>query len=195
MALISSSSNMTEQADRFQQAAFYTHPDNADILGKYLRDQNFSEGAVADDIQRMIAAGARFSAIFKLILIVGAIMIAASFSFLFTCVGAFMEKNARPNAVLRAYGLTKGNLRRQIFWRLASISAYALAVLAAGGGVLSLLLYFLLQSVGLPLPALSDIALLFAGALAATVAGMIAVVYLSVQIWWRKHESIAQELS
>jgi putative ABC transport system ATP-binding protein len=194
MALISSGSNVTEQAQRFQQAAFYTHPDNADILGQYLRGQQFSEGAVADDIQRMVAAGARFSAIRKLILIVGGIMITAAFFFLFTCVRAFMEKNARPNAVLRAYGLTKGNLRRQIFWRLASISAYALAVLLMGGTVLGLLLYFLFQSVGLPLPAPSDIALLFAGALAATVAGMIIVVYLSVQLWWRKHESIAQEL-
>jgi hypothetical protein len=121
-------------------------------------------------------------------------MITAAFFFLFTCVGAFMEKNARPNAVLRAYGLTRSNLRRQIFWRLSAISAYALTVLTVSGAVLGSLLYFLFQAVGLPLPALSDAALIFAGALAATAAGTIAVVYLSVHLWWRKHESIAQEL-
>jgi putative ABC transport system ATP-binding protein len=193
MALVANSSNVTAQTDTFQQAVFYTRPARAADLGNYLRDQA-KFGFSAEDIQRMTAAAARFTAIGNLILIVGGIMIAAAFFFLFTCVGAFMEKNARPNAVLRAYGLTKGNLRRQIFWRLGAVSAYALAVLAVAGVILGTLLYFLFQSVGLTLPALSDVAVIFAGALAATLAGMVGVVYLSVGLWWRKHESIAQEL-
>jgi hypothetical protein len=192
MALVASSSIFSAQTDSFQQVAFYTHPDNAEDLGRYLRQQGF--GFPADDIQRMIAASVRFSSIGKLIWIVGGIMITAAFFFLFTCVGAFMEKNAKPNAVLRAYGLTRRNLRLQIFWRLGAIAAYALAVLAVGGVVLGGLLYFLFQSAGLPLPSQSDVAWIFAGALAATVVGIIIVVYLSVLLWWRKHESIAQEL-
>jgi putative ABC transport system ATP-binding protein len=192
MALIASNPNATAQTETFQQAVFYTRPSRAADLGEFLHKAEF--GFPADDIARMTAAAARFTAIGNLILIVGGIMITAAFFFLFTCVGAFMEKNARPNAVLRAYGLRKGNLRRQIFWRLGAISAYALAVLAVAGAILGSLLYFLFQSVGLTLPALSDVALIFAAALAATAIGTIIVVHLSVGLWWRKHESIAQEL-
>jgi hypothetical protein len=192
MALVASSSTFTTETDTFQQAVFYTRPSRAADLGDFLHKAEF--GFSADDIARMTAAAARFAAIGNLILIVGGIMITAAFFFLFTCVGAFMEKNARPNAVLRAYGLRKGDLRRQIYWRLGAISAYALAVLAVAGAILGTLLYFLFQSVGLTLPALSDVAWIFAAALAATVMGTIIVVHLSVGLWWRKHESIAQEL-
>ena len=192
MALVAAGSAVSPQLDTFEEAVFYTHPDNAEELARYLRARGF--GYAPDDIRRMNAASDRFRAITALIWIVGGIMVIAAFFFLFTCVVAFMEKNARPNAVLRAYGLTKGNLRRQIFWRLGAISAYSVAILMLVGSMLGALFYFLFQYVGLPLPSVSDVLTIGAFAVAATVFGMIVVVYLSVHLWWKTHACIAQEL-
>jgi len=192
MALVGTGSLASSQIDTFEQAVFYTHVNNAEKLWGYLLAKGF--GFAPDDIRRMIAAGERFRAINALIWIVGGVMLATSFFFLFTSVTAFMEKNAKSNAVLRAYGLTKSNLCRQIFWRLGAISAYSLAIMALVGSSLGIVFYFLFQHADLPLPSVPDIVLIAVSAVAATAVGMVTVVYLSVQLWWRKHESIAQEL-
>jgi ABC-type nitrate/sulfonate/bicarbonate transport system ATPase subunit len=92
-------------SDSYEQAVFYTHPERADRLRKYLVEQRFA--FARDEIERMISASARFAAIYQLIWLIGGIVVLATFLFLYTCIRAFLEKNARSNAVLRAYGLTK----------------------------------------------------------------------------------------
>jgi hypothetical protein len=180
MALVANSSNVTTQTDTFQQAVFYTDLDRAGDLDAYLQQQNFS--FAIDDIRRMTVAGRRFHAVGLLVWLVGGIMVAAAFSLLLTSVRAFIRKNARPAAALRAYGSTKSGLRLEIFRRLGAVSAFPLIVLAVAGAILGASLYFLFQSAGLPLPALSDVARIFAGALAVTVASIAVVVYLSVEL-------------
>jgi hypothetical protein len=177
----------------YDQAVFYTNPEKAEALGKFLRDKQFAFSR--EELERMMAVSTRFAAIRQLIVIVGLIVVVSIFFFLLTSIRVFLEKNSRPNAVLRAYGLTSRILRRQMFWRLGAISLYAMVILAMMGAALSFACYVLFLKIGLPLPSSSDVALTVAAAIAVTVVGVYIVVRLTVWQWWSKHESIAQELN
>lgn len=193
LVLVAHGSPWLSQSDSYEQAVFYTDPERAAQLAKYLREQRFAFSR--DEVERMTAAANRFAAIHQLIWLVGGIMVIATFLFLLSCVGAFLEKNARPNAVLRAYGLTKTNLRRQIYWRLGAVSLYALGSILFAGSALGIALYFLFTAIELPLPSLSDI--LQIGFLTLLIAAIeiFVVVRLAVWLWWREDGNIAQELN
>jgi ABC-type lipoprotein export system ATPase subunit len=193
MVMVGNGSPWLPQFDSFEQAAFYTHPERADELAKYLTDQRFAFSR--GEIERLIAASHRFAAINQLIWMVGGIMIIATFLFLLTCIGSFLEKNARPNAVLRAYGLTKRNLKRQIYWRLATATVYALGVLLLIGSSLGAALYVVFSTIGLPLPTFGDALTIFLAAFSISALLMFVVVEIAVSLWWRRHENIAQELN
>jgi putative ABC transport system ATP-binding protein len=193
VALIGHGTPWSFHSDSYEQAVFYTHPERAQHLEKYLQERQFAFSQ--DEIARMIAMSGRFEAINQLIWLVGGIMIVAAFFFLLNCIRAFLEKNARPNAVLRAYGLTKSNLRRQMYWRLGAALVYTLATFTLVGAALSVAFYFVFTKIGLPLPSAIDILIICLGALAFTVVVIFLVVRLGVLLWWRKHGNIAQELS
>ena len=176
----------------FQQAVFYTHPDRAAELEAFLDAHGFV--FQREDIERMIATGKRFAAINSLILIVGSIIIFAALLFLFNGVDAFMEKNARPNSVLRAYGLTERGLRRQIYWRLGAVAPYSAFALLLVAGVFAVVLSFLFPAMALPLPTSAALALIVGGACAATAILSTGVVWAAVRLWWYRHGNIAQEL-
>jgi ABC-type lipoprotein export system ATPase subunit len=176
----------------FQQAVFYTHPDRARELEKYLDAEGFV--FPRQDVQRMIATGKRFAAIHLLIWIVGAIIMVAALLFLFNGVEAFMEKNARPNAVLRAYGLTERRLRSQIYWRLGAVAPYSGFALLMLAGIFGVLLGILFPAMALPLPNPMSLLLIVGCACAATAMLSAFVVWLSVRLWWHRHGNIAQEL-
>jgi FtsX-like permease family protein len=180
------------QGDVYDQAVFYTHLERAGLLRTFLSARGFVFSH--EELQRMITSSQRFSAIGMLIWVVGGIMIIAAFFFLFTCVVGFMEKNARPNSVLRAYGLTRNMLSRQIMWRLAAVLPYALMVLLIVGLILGVAFQVVFSTIGLPLPSVVDALKICASAIALTLAGTYVVVLLSVWLWWRKHDRIAQEL-
>jgi hypothetical protein len=192
MALVGNGSNIAPISQTFEQAVFYTSPEQAGKLGEYLNLHGFAFSQ--EDVQQMLVASGRFAAISALIWIVGGIMVIATFFFLLTCIEAFMEKNARPTAVLRAYGLTKRGLRRQIFWRLGAVSVYSLLHLLLVGFILSAAFLYAFNRIGLPLPSVGDVLLIIFLALATTMLGVLLVVFLSVELWWRKHQNIAQEL-
>jgi ABC-type lipoprotein export system ATPase subunit len=191
--LLAHGSPLLMPTDSYEQAVFYTHPENAEKLGAFLKDKEFAFSR--DELERMIAASTRFNAIQELILIVGGIMLVSTFFFLLTSIRVFLEKDARPNAVLRAYGLTRKILVRQIFWRLGAISLYALSILTLVGMGLGLALFVLFQQAGLPLPSLGDVISISLTAIAVTVVGVFMVVHLAVWLWWRRHGNIAQELN
>lgn len=191
-ALLSRGAFVSAKGDTFDQAVFYTNPEHAGVLKDYLNSKGFAFSQ--EEVQRMIAASQRFTAIGVLIWVVGGIMIVAAFFFLFTCVVAFMEKNARPNAVLRAYGLTREMLSRQILWRLGAVLPYALLILLAVGLVLGVTFRFVFSMIGLPLPSLLGVLCIGASATILTLIATVIVVHISVRLWWRKHGNIAQEL-
>jgi ABC-type lipoprotein export system ATPase subunit len=192
-ALIARGAFLSPQSDTFDQAVFYTNPERAGLLNDYLMSQGFAFSH--EEVQRMIAASQKFTAIGILIWVVGGTMIVSTFFFLFTCVVAFMEKNARPNAVLMAYGLTRNMLSRQILWRLGAVLPYAILILFAVGLGFGITFRFVFSMIGLPLPSMFDVLWIGALAVGLTLVGAFIVVHISVRIWWRKHGSIAQELS
>jgi ABC-type lipoprotein export system ATPase subunit len=191
--LIPHGSPLLGPSGSYEQAVVYTDPERAGLLRDFLTSKQFAFSR--DDIEKMLAASSRFAAIGQLIFIVGSIVLTSIVFFLRTSIQVFLEKNARPNAVLRAYGLTWRSLVRQIFWRLGAVSIFALAILVVIGAALSFGCYVLFQQIGLPLPSVSEVMAVAAISIAFTSLVVLAVVWLSVWFWWRKHESIAQELN
>jgi putative ABC transport system ATP-binding protein len=180
-------------SEDIQQAVFYTHPDRAEKLQDYLLDRGFT--FPQDDLQRMIATSKKFSVIQMLIWIVAAIILIAALFFLFNGIEAFMEKNARPNAVLRAYGLTEEKLRRQVLWRLGAVAPYSGAILLVIAAVFSGLVPAGFSAMALPIPSALEFLAIIGFVTLLTGIATIGVVWLSVRLWWRKHGNIAQELA
>ncbi|NPU13067.1 ATP-binding cassette domain-containing protein [Bradyrhizobium sp. 83002] len=191
--LVPHGSPLLGPSESYEQAVFYTDPERAGILKEFLERKKFAFSR--EDIDKMIAASNRFSAIGQLIFIVGGIVLVSIVFFLRTSIQVFLEKNARPNAVLRAYGLTWRSLVRQIFWRLGAVSIFASAILAVVGAALSFGCYVLFQNIGLPLPSVTEVTVVAGISIVFTLFVVTVVVWLSVWLWWRQHESIAQELN
>jgi hypothetical protein len=191
--LVPHGSPLLGPSDSYEQAVFYTDPERAGALKEFLANKNFAFSR--EDIEKMMAGSSRFAAIGHLIVIVGGIVLISIVFFLRTSIQVFLEKNARPNAVLRAYGLTWRSLVRQIFWRLGAVSIFAMAILAVIGVALGFGCYVLFLQIGLPLPSVAEIALVVCMSVVFTLVVVMLVVWLQVWFWWRQHESIAQELN
>jgi hypothetical protein len=174
----------TAKRDLIGTEAATTHPPRCSHLAFSL-----------EDIQRMTRISERFAAIAALVSIVGGIVTIGTLLALLTVVGAFMERNARPMAVLRAYGLTKSGLRRQIFWRLGAAAVYSLFCLILVAVFLGVGLHLFFNTIGLPLPSIWDVLVISAMTFVTTLLGVVWVVYVSVALWWRRHRNVSQELS
>lgn len=192
-ALLASGAFLSPGGETYDQAIFYTYPDRAGDLEKYLVQREFAFSR--EEVQRMLAASQRFTAIDILISIVGISMIIGAIFFLFTCIEAFMEKNARQNAVLRGYGLTRKMLSYQTMWRLGAAFPYSLWILFICVLVLGSTFRIVSPVIGLPFPSLYDVLKVGALSMMFTAVGVFLIVKVSVWLWWRKHGSIAQELN
>lgn len=187
-------SHAFDPREGIHQAVFYTHPSRAELLGNYLRQQGFAFSE--DELKRMTATANRFAEVDNGVIIIGFLIMAATLLFLTNGIQAFLDKNTKPNAVLRAYGIKSKDLHLQICWRLAAATPFTLAGLLIVGAMLFILIEYAFPSVkDLPLPTWEEFAVIVAMSLAATVLMAVAVVRFVVWRWWVRHGNIAQVLA